>query len=316
MSNDSPLVSLIIPTHNGMAHLPVCLAAVRAQTYKPFETILVDNGSTDDSMAHVKREFPEVRIIALPANRVFAGAVNEGIRAAHGEIIVLLNNDTEAEPAWLAELVAALQSDPQAGMAASKMRLFDRRDVLHNAGDSYLRDGMPANRGVWQTDKGQFDADRYVFAPCGGAGAYRKTMLNEIGLLDEDLVAYCEDVDLGWRAQLAGYRCVYAPRAIVYHKLSATGGGKLSSFYVGRNVLWVIAKNYPAGLFRRYWTRIVAEQCQIALDALWAWRGEAARARLRGQFAGLLGLRRMHAKRKTTRRRVDDAYIDGILRDV
>jgi GT2 family glycosyltransferase len=312
------LASIVIPTYNGMAHLPVCLAAVRAQTYKPFETILVDNGSIDETLAYVKHEFPEVRIVPLKENRVFAGAVNEGIRAAQGEAIVLLNNDTEAEPAWLAELIAALQSDPRAGMAASKMRLFDRRDVLHNAGDAFRRDGMPANRGVWQTDQGQFDSDRYVFAPCGGAGAYRKEMLAEIGLMDEELVAYCEDIDIGWRAQLAGWSCVYAPRAIVYHKLSATSGGKLSSYYVGRNVLWVIAKNFPSGLFRRYWTRIVAAQAQIMVDALWSWRGEAARARLRGQLAGLVGLPRMLARRKAIQanRRVDDAYVDSLLQDV
>jgi GT2 family glycosyltransferase len=311
------LASIVIPTYNGMAHLPVCLAAVRAQTYQPFETILVDNASTDETLAYVRREFPDVRIVPLKENCVFAGAVNEGIRAAQGEVIVLLNNDTEAEPAWLAELMAALQSDPQAGMAASKMRLFDRRAILHNAGDAFRRDGMPVNRGVWQNDQGQFDADRYVFAPCGGAGAYRKEMLDAIGLMDEELVAYCEDVDIGWRAQLAGWRCVYAPRAIVYHKLSATGGGKLSSYYVGRNVLWVIAKNFPSGLFRRYWTRIVAAQAQVAMDALWSWRGEAARARLRGQLAGLAGLPRMLARRKPIQasRRVDDTYLDALLQD-
>jgi GT2 family glycosyltransferase len=298
-----------------MAHLPVCLATLRVQTYRPFETILVDNGSSDGSIEFVHREFPEVRVVPLERNAVFAGAVNEGIRAARGELIVLLNNDTEAEPDWLSELVSALCSDPQAGMAASKMRLFDRRDVLHSAGDGYRRDGTPVNRGVWEPDRGQFDSERYVFAPCGGAGAYRRAMLDEIGLLDEDLVAYCEDVDLGWRAQLAGWRCVYAPRAIVYHKLSATGGGKLSSYYVGRNILWVLAKNYPTGLLKRYWPQIVAAQCRVALAALRAGRGEAARARLRGQLAGLLGLRRMLAKRRAiqAKRRVGDDYLLRVI---
>jgi len=315
--NAAPRVSVIIPSYNGMPHLPVCLASLRAQEgAPPFETILIDNGSTDESVAYVAREFPAVRVVALPRNEVFVGAVNRGIREARGEIITLLNNDTEAEPRWLAELAGALGGEPQAGMAASKMRLFDRRDTLHNAGDGFGRDGLPLNRGVWEHDAGQYDNDRFIFAPCGGAAAYRKSMLDRIGLFDDDLVAYCEDVDLGWRAQLAGYRCVYAPRAVVYHKLSATGGGKLSSYFVGRNVLWVLAKNLPDSLWRKYRGRIIAAQWQITREALAAWRGEAARARLRGQWDGLRGLRRMLAKRKTIQaaRTVDDVYIEGLLK--
>ena len=310
-----PLASVVIPSYNGMAHLPVCLASLRAQTWAPFEVILVDNGSTDESVAYTRREFPEAQIVALPRNEVFVGTVNAGIRAARGEIIVLLNNDTEAEPTWLSELVSALRAEPTAGMAASKMRLFDRRDSLHNAGDGFGRDGMPFNRGVWQKDEGQYDDDRFIFAPCGGAAAYRKVMLDEIGLFDEALVAYCEDADLAWRAQLAGYRCVYAPRAVVYHKVSATGGGKLSSYFVGRNMLWVIAKNLPDSLWRKYWRRIFAAQWRITRDALRAWRGEAARARLRGQAAGLLGLPRILDKRKAVQRlrRVSDEYLEQLL---
>ncbi len=313
----SPLVSVIIPNCNGIAHLPTCLAALRTQTYAPLEIILVDNASSDQSQEFVRREFPEVRLISLRHNRVFAGAVNEGIRAARGEIIALLNNDTEADPHWLSELEAALCREPRAGMAASKLKLFERRAQLHNAGDSYGRDGMPINRGVWQVDHGQFDTDRFVFSACGGAGAYRKTLLDQIGLFDEDLVAYCEDVDLGWRAQLVGARCVYAPRAIVYHKLSASGGGPLASYFVGRNVIWVIAKDYPGSLWKKYWPRIIRAQLRITFDALQAWRGEAARARLRGQLAGLFGLPKMLRKRRMiqAQRTESDEYLEQLLSD-
>ena len=122
-------------------------------------------------------------------------------------------------------------------------------------------------------------------------------------------------MDLAWRAQLAGYLCVFAPRAIVYHKLSATGGGRLASFYVGRNVLWVIAKDYPGDLLRKYWPRIVRAQLRIIWDALRAWRGEAARARLRGVLAGLWGLPRMLRKRRSVqaRRTVSADYLDGVI---
>jgi len=314
-SDAYPLISVIIPNWNGAVHLPTCLQALRRQTYPNYEVIVVDNGSSDESLQILERDFPEVRVVALPFNRGFAGAANEGIRAAGGELIALLNNDTEAEPGWLAALAEALERHHEAGMAASKLLLFDRRDVLHSAGDFYRVDGVPGNRGVWEKDEGQYDHDVWVFGACGGAAAYRRSMLEETGLFDEDLFAFCEDVDLAWRAQLLGYRCVFVPQARVYHKVSATGGGKLASFYVGRNFIWVIAKNYPSSLLRKYWPRVVGAQLRIAGEALRAWRGEAARARLRGQLAGLLGLGRMLRKRRAIQqaRRVSDEYLESIL---
>jgi GT2 family glycosyltransferase len=195
------------------------------------------------------------------------------------------------------------------------MLLFDRRDTLHSAGDGFGVDGIPINRGVWQKDEGQFDRDTYIFGGCGGAVAYRREMLDEIGLFDEDLFMYLEDVDLNWRAQLAGYRAVFAPRAVVYHHLSATGGGLIASYYTGRNTIFVLAKNLPGSIFRRHWQAIVGAQLKIALDALRAWRGEAARARLRGQLAGLWGLPKWLVKRRCVNRfkRVDDRYLENLL---
>lgn len=315
MSTD-PLVSVIIPNWNGAALLPACLDSLRAQTYRRLEIIVVDNASTDDSAALVRERYPEVRLIVLPENRGLTGGVNAGIRAAQGEIIALLNNDAEAEPAWVEALVQALEAHPEAGSAASKMLLYDRRDVLNSAGDTYGLDGIPGNRGVWERDVGQYDADIEVFGACGGAAAYRRTMLEEIGLFDEELFMYCEDVDLAWRAQIAGYRCVFAPAARVYHRLSATGGGALASFYTGRNTLLVVAKDYPPALLRRYWPLVLRAQLRIAWDALRAWRGEAARARLRGQLAGLRLFRRWTRKRAEVYRlrRVSDAELEALLR--
>ncbi|MCX7838792.1 MAG: glycosyltransferase family 2 protein [Anaerolineae bacterium] len=309
------MFSVVIPNWNGvrLQLLPTCLNALRAQTYRDFETIVVDNGSTDDSCAFVAREFPDARVIALSTNRGFASAVNEGIRAARGDVVVLLNNDTEAEPTWLAEIARAFEEHPHAGMVACKLRLFDRRDHIHSAGDFYRVDGIPGNRGVWQVDRGQYDDARGVFGACGGAAAYRQTMLDEIGGFDEALGSYCEDVDLNWRARLAGYTVAYAPRAIVYHRLSATGGGALASFFVGRNVIWVLAKNYPSNLWKKYWRAIVRAQLRITFDALKHWRGEAARARVRGQIAGVLGLPRWLARRREVIRRASDAEIEAAL---
>ena len=313
----SNMLSVIIPNWNGMRLnlLPTCLKALRQQTYRDFETLVVDDCSTDGSPWFVGHVYPEVRLIALDAarNRGFAPAVNEGIRAARGDVIVLLNNDTEADPCWLEELARALGENPRAGIVACKLRLFDQRDHIHSAGDFYRVDGVPGNRGVWEEDRGQYDDARGVFGGCGGAVAYRKTMLDEIGGMDEQLGSYCEDVDLNWRARLAGYAVAYAPRAIVYHRVSATGGGALASFFVGRNFIWVLAKNYPASLWKKHRRKILAAQWQITKDALRHFRGAAARARLRGQIAGVLGLRHWLAQRGKVIRRVSDEEIEAVL---
>jgi GT2 family glycosyltransferase len=332
-----PLASVVIPNWNGAQHLPVCLDALRAQTYPHLEVILVDNGSTDGSQALVAEQYPEVRLLALDRNLGLTGGNNAGFQAALGQILISLNNDTEADPRFVEALVAALQEHPEAGMAAAKMLLFDQRDTVHSAGDGYGIDGIPFNRGVWQKDEGQFDQPGWIFGGCGGAVAYRRAMLDDVGSygrtskilrgqrtgseqaqsepFDESFFMYCEDVDLNWRSQLAGWKCWYTPQAIVYHKLSATGGGPIASYYTGRNTLWVIAKDLPGALLRKYWRRMLSAQWQVTREALQAWRGEAARARLRGQMAGLLGWPGMLKKRREIQsaRRAADEQIEALL---
>ena len=309
------LCSVIIPNYNGEWLLPTCLDALRRQTYPHFEVIVVDNASSDGSVPLVEREYPEVRLLQLERNEGLTGACNAAAAIARGEILVMLNSDTEAEPGWLAALVRALAGHPQAGSVASKMLLFDRRDTLHTAGDLYGLDGIPRNRGVWERDEGQYDQAVEIFSACGGASAYRREAWEAAGGFDQDLFMYCEDVDLGWRLQLAGYRAIFAPQARVYHRLSATGGGAIASFYTGRNTIWVLAKDVPGGLLRRYWRPMLRAQLRIAWEALKAWRGEAARTRLRGQLAGLLGLPKMLRKRRAVQatKRVDDEYLMGLL---
>jgi len=285
---------------------------------RDFVVVVVDNGSSDGSLELLARDYPEVQVLALGENRGFAGACNAGIRATQSEFVALLNNDTAADPHWLAEVVAAFQRHPRAGIVASKMLLFDRRNTMHTAGDFYRVDGRPGNRGVWQRDVGQYDREEPVFSACGGSAAYRRTLLEEVGLLDEDFFFSCEDVDLAWRAQLAGWRCIYTPHAVVYHKLSATGGGPTASFYDGRNFIYLLLKNYPGDLWRTYWPVILRAQLQIVAEALRAWRGAAARARLRGMLAGLIGSPRMWRKRRAVQslRRVNGACLERILTQV
>jgi GT2 family glycosyltransferase len=317
-SDQQPAASIIIINWNGAAHLPVCLDALRAQTFRDFEVIVADNASHDESLELLARDYPEVKVVALSKNLGFTGGNNAGIRVARGEIIILLNNDTEVDPHWLEEIVATFEHHPEAGLVASKMKLFDRRDTFHTAGDFYRLDGMPGNRGVWEIDRGQYDREEYVFSACGGSAAYRKSMLDQIGLLDEDFFYSCEDIDLAWRAQLAGWKCVYAPKAIVYHKLSATGGGATASFYDGRNFIYVIAKDYPSSLWKKYRGVIIRKQWSLFVEALRAWRGEAARARMRGMISGLLHLPQLLKKRRIIQatRKVDDAYLLSILKQL
>ncbi|MGH2543541.1 MAG: glycosyltransferase family 2 protein, partial [Ardenticatenaceae bacterium] len=286
----STLVSVIIPSWNGKQHLMSCLPSLARQSYKPFEIVVVDNGSSDGTVAWLGREWPEVRALALPANRGFTSGINAGIAVARGELIALLNNDTEAEPDWLEQLVAVITRHSKAGMVASKLKLWDDRTRLHSAGDFYTVSGRPGNRGVWSVDEGQWDEEEWIFAPCAGAALYRRELFDAVGLFDERFGSYLEDVDLAWRAQLAGFRCRYAPRAVVYHRVSATGGGPLASYYNGRNWIYVLVKNVPTSILRRYWFAILREQARVAWEALRAWRGAAARARLRGQLAGLISL--------------------------
>ena len=317
-SPDSPRLSIVIPNWNGAHHLPTCLDALRRQTVPDLEIIVVDNASEDNSRELLATDYPAVRVIALPENRGFTGACNTGMQAATGPFVALLNNDTEVDPGWAAAVLDAFDRYPDAGMVASKMLLFNERDRLHTAGDYYRVDGRLGNRGVWERDEGQYDREEYVFSACGGSAVYRRGMLDEIGLLDDDFFFFAEDMDLAWRAQLAGYRCIYTPHAVVYHHLAATGGGVTASFYDGRNMIWLLVKDYPAALWRKHWHRILRAQLGLAWEALRAWRGAAARARLRGMLASIPGIPRMLRKRRGIQRsrRVSIAYLKSILAPV
>lgn len=308
-------ISIVVPNWNGRHFLKTCLDSLLCQTYPDIEIIVVDNGSSDDSPAFISDQYPQVRLLELEQNRGFTGACNLGMEAARGEYIALLNNDTEVDAQWAQEIVDAFRRYPEAGMVASKMLLFDKRDHFHTAGDFFCINGRAGNRGAWQLDEGQFDREEFVFGACGGAAAYRRSMLDHIGLLDDDFFFLLEDMDLSWRAQLAGYRVSYQPAAVVYHHLSATGGGVTASFHDGRNSIWLLVKNMPGGLLRRYAWPIFTRQVSLAAEALRAWRGAEARARLRGMLAGLTGIGSALKKRREIQatKIVSDTYLDEIL---
>ena len=307
-------ISVIIPNWNGAHHLPVCLDSLRRQDYRDFEILVVDNASSDNSV-EVLAQYPEFRVLVQRRNLGFTGACNAGLKAAQGAIRVLLNNDTETHPQWLTTIATAFGDHPEVGIVASKMLLFDQREILHTAGDYVSPDGMAHNRGIWCPDAGQYNRRAYVFSACGGSAAYRTTMLDEIGLLDDDFFFSFEDIDLAWRAQLAGWRCLFVPEAIVYHKLKASGGGKTASFYDGRNRIYTLIKNYPADMWRDHRREVIQAQLKVVSEALKAWRGVEARATLRGVAASLLGAIKMLRKRRAVQatRKVDRLYLERLM---
>jgi GT2 family glycosyltransferase len=312
---DAPFFSIVVPTHNGLRHMATVLDALQRQTFADSETIVVDDASSDETAGLVAEHYPWVRLIVNRRNLGFAASCNTGAAAARGRYIVLLNNDTEPQDNWLAELAKAIAAHPEAAVVSSKLLLYDRRDTLHTTGDLLGTDGIPRNRGVWEIDRGQYDTAGSIFSGCGGASAYRREVWQALGGFDEDFWMYLEDVDMGFRTRLMGGDVVFAPAARVYHQLSASGGDTLASYYVGRNTIWLIAKNMPRSLLLRNALPLVLGQLRITWDALRNWRGEAAQARLRGQLAGLVGLRRQLVKRHAIqpRRQAEDEEIGKLL---
>src|SRR5215207_10727004 len=318
MSLVPPLVTVVIPNWNGESFLEVCLGSLRRQSFRDFETVLVDNGSTDGSIALVRRDFPEVRVVCLSENLGFSAAVNAGIMASEANLVALLNNDTEVDPGWLEALVRAADDHPEAGFFASKLVDFHDRRLLDGAGDAVRLSGLPYRLGHGERDRGQFEREAFVFSACAAAALYRRSVFEEIGLFDEDFFSNCEDGDLSFRAQLAGYRCVYIPDAVVYHIGSASTGGQKSALNTrlgAQNGINVLVKNLPAALTWRSLPFILAGQLsRLAVTAL-------SPGLLRAYLSGLVGagrlLPKMLRKRREIqkRRRVPDDYVVRLLRE-
>jgi GT2 family glycosyltransferase len=310
----APLASVIVPTFNGAHLLTECLDSLIGQTHPNLEVIVADGASTDGTVDLLARRYPSVRLLRLGRNEGFAGNVNAGLRAARGETLLLLNNDARAEADWVAASLDAFARWPGIGSVASKV-LFSDGQTINSAGDLFCRDGSARQRGVGQPDGPEWDTAGPVFGASGGAVAYSRAMLADVGLLDEAFFMYLEDVDLAFRSQLRGWSCVYQPRARVYHRGSATGGGKLASYYNGRNLIRLLAKDVPTELLPRLLPGIVRYQTRRAREALVAWRGSAARATLRGQLAGLASLPFHLAARADVqrRRRVSIDTLYGLL---
>jgi GT2 family glycosyltransferase len=258
----APRVTVVIPTFNGEKFLPGCLDALARQRFVSFRVVVVDNGSTDSSLAILAERYPAVSVILMGRNTGFAPAVNAGIRGSDTELVALLNNDAEPSPEWLGELVSALDADPGAGFCASKM--VDSRDprTIESAGDCYASNGRSLPRGFLERDIGQYDTPAEVFGACAGAALYRRSLFDRVGLFDERLVSYKEDVDLDFRAWLAGIRCIYVPSAVCRHIGGATSGGRKSDLALRlgtRNGVILFFKNMPRPLLPRTLPRLLLD---------------------------------------------------------
>lgn len=242
-------ITVVIPNYNGKKYLAECLMALcRQEPGTPeFEIIVVDNGSTDGSTHLLVELWPDVRKILLKENTGFCHAVNLGIQAADSPYVILLNNDTKAGPGFVKGLYRAIEKDEGIFSVSAKMLMWDRPELVDDAGDYYCALGWAFGRG-----KGK-PAERYgkpvqVFSACGGAAIYRREVFGEIGLFDETHFAYLEDLDIGYRARIHGYRNYYEPSAQVLHFGSASTGSRYNeqkTLLSSANNVYVVGKNMP-----------------------------------------------------------------------
>ncbi len=251
-------VSVVIPNLNGEKLLPICLETLKTQIFQDFEVIVVDNGSRDGSLALLRDRYPDVKIISLDKNYGFAYAVNRGIEAASGELICLLNNDIELDPGWMEAMYKALREHPKAGSCGPKMLRYWERERINVLGIRMDANGDVKIIGAGEQDKGQYEEVRYVFGVNAGAAMYRRSMFDDIGLFDEGFFASFEDVDLSFRAQLAGYKALYVPQSVAYHMVGATIKRRRyqPTYLNNRNSLLFFWKDMPGELIKKNFFKI------------------------------------------------------------
>jgi len=320
MSEPPPDISVAVVNWNRREYLRACLTSLAAQRGAHFEVIVVDNGSRDGSAEMARAEFG-VRVIANSANLGFCAANNQAFAAARGQFIALLNNDAEAAPDFLANLRRAFDAAPDVGMAAAKVLVWEdprgmvSRDRIDKVGHLIYPDGQNRGRGTGEIDAGQYDGLPECLWPDGAAAMYRKAMLDTIGGFDEDFFMFADDAELGLRARIAGWRCLYMPGAVVRHHRGASldAGSLKRIFLIERNRVLLAAKLLP-------WSLLLLNPYYFALRlasgaaAAAGGKGEMARFRgfanklrlawtiLRADLAALNLLPRMLRKRREVRR--------------
>jgi GT2 family glycosyltransferase len=278
----APRVIVAVPTLAAGEVLEACLRALESQTVDEFEVVVIDNSGTGRVQACNPQAFRHVRVISNSCNVGFGAAVNQAFRASTAPYVATLNDDAVAGPRWLEGLLADAEAHPRTGMFASEVRLTGTGD-LDSAGMLIASDGSSKQASLTPS------RDAGALLPSGSAALYRRAMLDQIGLFDESFFLYCEDTDLGLRAQWAGWGCRYVPGAVVEHLYSHSAGraSPLKAYYVERNRLYTIVKNFPAGML------MVAPFASIAryfwhVAALLTGHGKAAEYRHEGHSSAML----------------------------
>jgi GT2 family glycosyltransferase len=253
-------LSVVIVTWNGLRYLPECLDALAPQLPPGAEIVLVDNGSTDGTLEWLRTTRPAIRLIALPHNLGFAGGVNAGLRAATGDLLLLLNNDAFVEPGFVAALTGALAARPDVGAAGAILTFAHRPDLVASAGIRMRRDGLALDLWVGRPVAELPAEPQPILGPSGGAALYRRALLDDVGLAAENFFSYLEDVDLALRALLRGWQSVAVPAARARHIYSATGGqgSPLKQRLLGRNRLRALIRCLPASILIRSLPAILA----------------------------------------------------------
>ena len=280
------MVSVVIPNWNGKKYLRQCLKSLRQQDFRKFEIIVVDNGSEDDSVDMMKREFPEVKILRMRKNEGFCRAVNKGIHAAKAPYILLLNNDTRAEATFVKEMFRGIRRHKNCFSCQAKMIQKDYPDLIDDAGDFYSALGWAFADGKGEPEW-EHNNEKKIFSSCAGAAIYRKSILDKIGLFDESHFAYLEDLDLGYRAKRYGYENWFLPKARVYHVGSGTTGSQYNKFKVhhsARNNVYVIYKNMPVWQILWNLPFLTAGFC---MKGLFFWKKGLASEYWKGFFEGI-----------------------------
>lgn len=260
-------VTVIIPNYNGLRFLKDCLTALENQSMKDFETLVIDNASSDESVAYIRENFPNVNVMVMEKNLGFSGGVNVGIQSAKTPYVLLLNNDTEVDTHFVEEMIHAIEESPNIFSVSSKMIQFYDREKLDDAGDLYGILGWGFQRGI-DAPATSYTKKEEIFSACAGAAIYRKDVFEKIGYFDELHFAYLEDIDVGYRGKIAGYKNMYCPTAIVYHVGSGTSGSKYNSFKVklaARNSVYLNYKNMPN-------IQLVINSLPLCLGWLLKWR--------------------------------------------
>jgi hypothetical protein len=290
---NKPLVTIIVLNWNGKELLDECLDSVLGIQYKPIEILVVDNGSTDGSVDHIKAKYQTISLVLNGRNLGYAAGNNAGIRNANGKYIVTLNNDVVVKPEWLNDPIAMLEKEESIGAISCLQLNFEKKDTVNCLFltpsqaliFSMVGYNKPLANDISRTNAG------YVICPNGGSAIYRKSMLDQIGSFDERFFAYHDESDLNMRAFLQGWKCVYVPSAIVYHKVGKSFDKRNNDkyFYGERNRIWFLFKYYPAAILLGSLGNLIIEEMRL-LKFLFLEKRVPIRVYLKARYEGIRGL--------------------------